>query len=179
MAGENRLSNLRVMEEMNRRYKTYTPEQAYVKIRHYCAFQERTHQEVKMKLRGYGLAWTDIEQMISRLIEEGFLNEERFAAAFVGGKFRMKQWGRKKIEMELRKKQVSEYNIKKALRDEIDMDEYQKTIAKLIEKKWYSIKPADDTSYVKQAKTRSYLIQRGFENNLISEGIKLFIQSDK
>ncbi len=179
MVGENRLSNLRLMEEINRRYKTYTPDQAYVKIRHYCAFQERTHQEVKMKLRGYGLAWSDIEQMISKLIEEGFLNEERFAAAFVGGKFRMKQWGRKKIEMELRKKQVSEYNVKKAIRDEIDMDEYQKTISKLIEKKWNSIKPADDTMYTKQAKVRAYMLQRGFENNFISEGMKAFLKNDE
>jgi len=164
------------MEEMNKRYRTLTPEQAYVKIRHFCAFQERTHQEVKMKLHGYGVGWTDISEIVSKLIEEGFLNEERFAAAFVGGKFRIKQWGRKKIEMELKKKQVSEYNIRVALRDEIDPIEYEQTIIKIIEKKWRSIRPESDTNYTKQAKTMTYLFQRGFESNLVSIALKKFLE---
>lgn len=164
------------MDELNRRYKTLTPDQAYVKIRHYCAFQERTHQEVKMKLHGYGVGWGDIGGLVSKLIEEGFLNEERFAAAFVGGKFRMKQWGRKKIEMELRKKQVSEYNIRVALRDEIDPAEYEKTIMKVLEKKWLSIRPETDSMYTKQAKTRSYLFQRGFESSHVSIAMKKFLE---
>ena len=164
------------MDELNRRYKTLTPEQAYVKIRHYCAFQERTHQEVKMKLHGYGVGWTDISEIVSKLIEEGFLNEERFAAAFVGGKFRIKQWGRKKIELELKKKQVSEHNIRVALRDEIDPIEYEQTIMKIIEKKWRSIRPESDTNYTKQAKTMAYLFQRGFESNLVSIVLKKFLE---
>ena len=123
------------MDEMNKKYRSLTVEQAYVKIRHYCDFQERTHQEVKMKLRGYGIAWSDIDILASKLIEEGFLNEERFAAAFVGGRFRIKKWGRKKIELELKKKQVSDTNIKKALREEISQDDYEKTILYIIEKK--------------------------------------------
>jgi regulatory protein len=164
------------MDELNRRYKTLTPEQAYVKIRHYCAFQERTHQEVKMKLHGYGVAWTDISEIVSKLIEEGFLNEERFAAAFVGGKFRIKQWGRKKIEMELKKKQVSDYNIRVALRDEIDQLEYEQTIMKIIEKKWRSIRPESDSNFTKQAKTRAYLFQRGFESNQVGLVLKKFLE---
>ncbi len=164
------------MDELNRRYKTLTPEQAYVKIRHYCAFQERTHQEVKMKLHGYGVGWTDISEIVSKLIEEGFLNEERFAAAFVGGKFRIKQWGRKKIEMELKKKQVSDYNIRVALRDEIDPLEYEQTIMKIIEKKWRSIRPESDSNFTKQAKTRAYLFQRGFESNQVGLVLKKFLE---
>jgi len=164
------------MDELNRRYKTLTPEQAYVKIRHYCAFQERTHQEVKMKLHGYGVGWTDISEIVSKLIEEGFLNEERYAAAFVGGKFRIKQWGRKKIEMELKKKQVSDFNIRVALRDEIDPLEYEQTILKIIEKKWKSIKPESDSDFTKQAKTRTYLFQRGFESNLVGLVMKRFLE---
>lgn len=164
------------MDELNRRYKTLTPEQAYVKIRHYCAFQERTHQEVKMKLHGYGVGWTDISEIVSKLIEEGFLNEERYAAAFVGGKFRIKQWGRKKIELELKKKQVSDYNIRVALRDEINPFEYEQTIMKIIEKKWKSIRPESDTNFTKQAKTRAYLFQRGFESNLVGLVMKRFLE---
>jgi regulatory protein len=164
------------MDELNRRYKTLTPQQPYVKIRHYCAFQERTHQEVKMKLHGYGVGWTDISEIVSKLIEEGFLNEERYAAAFVGGKFRIKQWGRKKIEMELKKKQVSDFNIRVALRDEIDPLEYEQTILKIIEKKWKSIKPESDSDFTKQAKTRAYLFQRGFESNLVGLVMKRFLE---
>lgn len=164
------------MEDINWRNKSLTPEQAYLKIRHYCAFQERTHQEVKMKLHGYGVSWTDIGEIVSKLIEEGFLNEERFAVAFVGGKFRIKQWGRKKIELELKKKQVSDHNIRIALRDVIDQGEYEKTIMKIIEKKWHSIRPESDSSFTKQAKTKAYLFQRGFESNLVSIVLKKFLE---
>jgi len=163
------------MDEMNKRYRTLTPEQAYVKIRHFCAFQERTHQEVKMKLHSYGVGWTDISEIASKLIEEGFLNEERFAMAFVGGKFRIKQWGRKKIEQELKKKQVSGYNIRLALRDAIDLEEYEKTMLKIIEKKWFSIKPETDSLFTKKAKTQAYLFQRGFEQDLIVKLINKFL----
>lgn len=163
------------MEEMNKRYRTLTPEQAYVKIRHFCAFQERTHQEVKMKLHSYGIGWTEIGEIASKLIEEGFLNEERFAMAFVGGKFRIKQWGRKKIEQELKKKQVSGYNIRLALRDAIDLEEYEKTMLKIIEKKWFAIKPETDSMFIKKSKTQSYLYQRGFEQDLIVKLINKFL----
>lgn len=165
------------MDELNRKFRTLTVEQAHVKVRHYCAFQERTHQEVKMKLRGYGIGWSDIDNLVSKLIEDGFLNEERFAAAFVGGKFRIKKWGRKKIEMELKKKQVSDYNIKKAIRETIDPAEYKKTILHLIEKKWHSIKPDSSSDYDKQAKTRAYLFQRGFENVPVNMAMKQFLEN--
>ena len=163
------------MEEMNKRYRTLTPEQAYVKIRHFCAFQERTHQEVKMKLHSYGIGWTEIGEIASKLIEEGFLNEERFAMAFVGGKFRIKQWGRKKIEQELMKKQDSGYNIRLALRDAIDLEEYEKTMLKIIEKKWFAIKPETDSMFIKKSKTQAYLYQRGFEQDLIVKLINKFL----
>jgi SOS response regulatory protein OraA/RecX len=69
------------MDEQRYKRKVLTPEQAHVKIRHYCAFQERTHQEVKQKLSGYGLSWSVANELLSKLIEEGFLNEERFAGS--------------------------------------------------------------------------------------------------
>ena len=124
------------MDEQVGRKKTLTPEQAYVKIRHYCAFQERTQEEVKRKLSGYGVSWNDANVLISRLIEENFLNEERFARSFAGGKFRMKGWGRKKIEMELKMRRVSAYSIRKAIMEEINIQDYEKTLQKLFEKKF-------------------------------------------
>lgn len=167
--------NLPKMEEYGFKRKVLSPEQAYVKVRHFCAFQERSHQEVKVKLSGYGISWNDASHLLSKLIEEGFLNEERFAAAFVGGKFRIKQWGRKKIEMELKKRYVSAYSISKALREEIDKDAYERTLMKLIEKKWTSLKGPGNTVFVRQSKTRQYLLSRGFENDIISKKIKLFL----
>ena len=129
-----------------------------------------------MKLKGYGISWSDIDALVSKLIEDGFLNEERYAAAFVGGKFRIKKWGRKKIELELKKKQVSDYNIKKALREEINQNDYEKTILFIIEKKWNSIKPETSTNYDKQAKTRAYLFQRGFETAAVNIVMKRFLE---
>jgi len=166
---------LPTMEEYGFKRKVLTPEQAYAKIRQFCAFQERSHQEVKMKLSGYGIAWADANLLLSKLIEENFLNEERFAAAFVGGKFRIKQWGRKKIEMELKKRQVSSYSISKALREEIDLSAYEKILMKLIEKKWTSLRGPGNTLFVKQSKTRQYLLMRGFENDIVSKKLKLFL----
>ena len=92
----------------------------------------------------------------------------------MGGKFRIKGWGRKKIEIELKKRWVSEYSIKKALREEIDMDAYGASLLKQLEKKWTSLKGPGNTIYVKQSKTRQYLLTRGFENNIISNAMKLF-----
>lgn len=163
------------MENYGFKRKVLTPDQAYAKIRQFCAFRERSHQEVKMKLSGYGVSWADANPILSKLIEEGFLNEERFAAAFVGGKFRIKQWGRKKIEMELKKRHVSAYSISKTLREEIDLPAYEKTLMKLIEKKWTSLRAPGNTVYVKQSKTRQYLLMRGFENDIVSKKIKLFL----
>ncbi len=161
-----------MMDETRTWKKQLSPEQAKVKIRHYCAFQERTHQEVKIKLASYGLSWSDANQILSHLIEEGFLNEERFAKAFVGGKFRMKGWGRKKIEMELKKRQVSAYSIQKALREEIDSVAYETTLKKQMEKKWNALKGPGVTVYVKQSKVRQHLLSKGFENNIITKVMK-------
>jgi regulatory protein len=151
-------------------------EQALQKLRHYCAYQERSHDEVKQKLYGLGLYRQDVEESISKLIEENYLNEERFAIAFAGGRFRTKQWGRVKIEYELKQKKVSSYCIKKAL-NEIDGDAYLKTLQQLARKKWNSLKAPGNTEYVKSSKTTTWLLQRGFERALISQVIAGLKQS--
>ena len=104
--------------------QTFTPDQALPKAKHYCAYQERCHSEVKDKLYSFGLNKKEVEQILSQLIEENYLNEERFAIQFAGGRFRIKQWGRVKIKYELKQKQVSEYSIKKAL-EQIKETEYR------------------------------------------------------
>lgn len=148
--------------------KSFTPEQALAKAKHYCAYQERSHTEVKEKLYSFRLRKADVEMILSQLIEENYLNEERFARQFAGGKFRMKKWGRIKIVHELKQKRVSAYNIKRAL-EEIDEQEYRKVLQQLAAAKWALLKK--DQHIVRQVKTQQYLLQKGFEPLLVKAAI--------
>jgi len=146
-----------------------TPLLAVPKIKHFCSYQERSHYEVKEKLYGFGLNKLEVETLISQLIEEDYLNEQRFAEQFTGGKFRQKQWGKIKIVYELKQKKVSEYNIKKALAL-IPIDDYKKTLLKLATTKWNTLK---NEQYInREVKTTNYLLQKGYEHNLIKEAIQ-------
>lgn len=147
--------------------KYLTKEQALQKARYYCAYQERSHSEVKEKLYALGLHKQQVDEALAQLIEEDYLNEERFAKQFAGGKFRMKEWGRVKIKYELKKKQVSEYCIKKGLK-EIDEDDYLVIMAKLAEEKWNTLK-GEKNVFIKLRKTQDYLLQKGFETDLVRE----------
>ena len=148
-----------------------TKEQALQKIKHYCGYQERCHAEVKEKLYSFGLWKRDVEALISQLIEENYLNEERFAQLFAGGKFRMKHWGRIKIRYELKQKHISDYCIKKGLK-EIDEDDYKKTLQKLAAAKWKTLK-GEKNIFVKKSKTMNFLLQKGYEAPLASEAIAM------
>lgn len=145
--------------------KTISKDQALPKIKHYCSYQERCHREVKEKLYSMGLFKRDVDVLISELIEQDYLNEERYAKQYAGGKFRMKKWGRVKIAYELRQNQVSRYCIDKALK-EIDEEEYSKVLTKLIEEKAKTLKP-EKNHYVLKQKLMTYLLQKGFERDLI------------
>lgn len=147
--------------------KRYTPGQALPKAKHYCAYQERCHSEVKEKLYGFGLNKKEVEEIIATLIEEGYLDEERFAIQFAGGKFRMKHWGKVKIKYELKQRQVSEYSIKKAL-SAIDKTAYQQTFYKLFEDKLSTLKN-ERNIFTKKKKMLDYLVQKGFETELIRQ----------
>ena len=147
-----------------------TKEQALQKLRHYCSYQERSHKEVKDKLYSYGVYKQDTEQVVAQLIEEGYLNEERFAIQFAGGKFRMKQWGKVKIKYELRQRQISDYCINKALK-EIDEDDYRQTMEKEAEQKWEQLK-GEKNIYIKKRKLQDYLLQKGFESDRVSEMVR-------
>ena len=158
--------------------KSLTKEQAYQKLKHYCAYQYRCHSEVKTKAYLLGLRKPEVEELTSKLIEENCLNEERFAKAFAGGKFRIKQWGRIKIKTELKNKQISRYCITVAL-DEIDDRRYKETLHKLAVKKWNSIKGEGINLYVKMTKTRDYLLLKGYESSLIATEIKSLAEKQK
>jgi regulatory protein len=150
-------------------FPTFTAEQAVSKIKQYCAYQERCHAEVRDKLYSFGLRKTEVEEIISELITENYLNEERFAIHFAGGKFKMKQWGKIKIKQALKAKQVSDYCIRKALK-EIDSKEYQKTFQKLAEQKLKTLK-SERNIFIKKRKMQDFLLQKGFEMEMIREAI--------
>ncbi len=148
-------------------FQIFTPDQALPKIKQYCAYQERCHAEVRDKLYSFGLHKNEVEEIISGLISENYLNEERFAIHFAGGKFRMKQWGKIKIKQALKYKQVSDYCIRKALK-EIDAKDYEKTLTKLADQKLKTIK-SEKNIFIKKRKLQDFLLQKGFETQLVKD----------
>jgi regulatory protein len=158
--------------------KTLTKEQAYQKLKQYCAYQERSHSEVKSKAFLLGIRRADAEELTAKLIEEGCLNEERFAKLFAGGKFRTKHWGRLKIKAELKKKQISNYCINVALQ-EIDETKYRETLQKLSIKRWNSIRGTGVNHFVKMSKTRDFLLLKGYESNLVTNEVRLLAAKEK
>jgi regulatory protein len=147
-------------------------EEAKQKIFRYCAYQERCHSEVRNKLYEYGLFRPDIDNIISGLITEGFLNEERFAKAFAGGKFRIKQWGRLKIQIELELRGLTKNCIKIGLK-EIDDADYLKTLEVLIAKKRSQLD--EENTFVLRDKIAQYVMHKGYEPELVWTTIKSII----
>ena len=144
-----------------------TPQQALPKLKKFCAYQERCHKEVEEKLYSYGVFKNDAQQMISQLIDEDYLNEERFALQYTSGKFRIKQWGKVKIKYNLKQKNVSDYCIKKALLS-IDKAGYKKVLYKLVDAKLTMLK-SEKNIFTKKRKLQDHLLQKGFESDLVRE----------
>ena len=140
--------------------------EAKAKIEWYCAYQERCDFEVRKKLNDWHMPHDHIDILISDLIVNNFLNEERFACAFVSGKFRIKKWGRLKIKQHLKQKRISDYSINKGM-EEIDEDEYLEALQSLIESKSRLTKFKD--KWDRRAKLTRYLAAKGYESYLISE----------
>ncbi len=149
------------------RQKNIGTERALQKIKHFCSYQERSHREVKEKLYSFGLYKEETESLLSQLIEENYLNEERFAVAFAGGKFRIKKWGRIKINYELKQKEISPYCIKKGLAC-IAEDEYIKTLQKLFAEKKKTLS-SEKNIFVKRQKIYASLSRKGYEAELITK----------
>ena len=152
------------MDEASKKKKVLTPLAALKKAESYCAYQERAQQEIRDKLYDWGLHMEDVEQTISKLIESNFLNEERFAKAYVLGKFRMQGWGKIKIVQQLKLKRISKPLIQIALR-EIDLDDYEAKLTGIIEKK--IDKPIAKLSYQERSKLVRFLMGKGYETDLI------------
>lgn len=150
--------------------QTYSFLEAKQKIEAYCAYQERCDFEVRQKLFSWNLNLEDVDALISDLITHNFLNEERFAEAYVSGKFRIKRWGRVKIRQQLKLKKISVYSINKGMAV-IDDDEYIKTAKELIESKSRLIKSKNQWDRIN--KLKRYLSSKGYETELVHELITL------
>lgn len=136
------------------------------KIAAYCVYQERCQKEVREKLYSYGLSSADVEKLLTAMILEGFLNEERFARAFARGKFRLKKWGRVRIRKELQWRMLTDNCIALGIK-EIDEAEYRDALAFLAERK--SLNMGEKDPLIKRKKLNQYLIYKGFEIETVRE----------
>jgi regulatory protein len=149
--------------------KILNPAQALLKAQSFCAFQERSQQEMRDKLYGWGLHQKDVEEILALLVSDGFLKEERFAVAYAGGKFRVKKWGRVKIRQGLKAKSVSDPLIKKAL-GEISEIDYRKALHDIIQRR--SKESKEKNPLKRKYKIASYAIGRGYEPELVWEALR-------
>jgi regulatory protein len=150
-----------------------SPEMAEHKIKQWCAYQERSQNETRYKLYEYGLKEIEVEEIISKLISENFLNEERFAMALAGGKFRIKHWGKVKIKIELKKHKISDYSLNKALKA-IDGDDYINILTLVLEKKIRQTKVKEKQKLFYSV--LNYAVSRGFERDLATDQLNKLLK---
>jgi len=141
-----------------------TKSQALQKLKKYCAYQERSHSEVRTKLISLKVYGDTLEEVILELIQSDYLNEERYARAYARGKHRIKKWGRDKIKQGLKLKRVSDYCIKKAL-TEIDPDHYEQTLQEVLIK-YYKVRKGKYDNYTMQTKLINHAVNKGYEYHL-------------
>lgn len=147
----------------------YTVQEATRKLESYCAYQERCHKEVRQKLRDMGMIPEASDQIITHLIQENYLNEERFAQSYARGKFTIKKWGRNRIVNELKFRGISRFNIKTALK-EIEDAVYLETLDALARKR---VSQLNETNLQKRRKKLAdYLLYRGWESHLVYGKVK-------
>lgn len=153
--------------------KTYTVDEAKRTLENFCVYQERCHKEVREKLLKMRMIPEAIDLVVVHLLEHDFLNETRFAKVFTSGKFRVKKWGRKRIELELKKRDISSYNIKEAFQDISDSD-YLNTFQELAQKKAETI--TETNVWKKRKKLVDYLLYRGWESHLVYDAVAQLIK---
>jgi regulatory protein len=156
--------------------EVYSIKEAIQKAEHFCAYQERCHEEVVSKLWSMKLISSEIDEVIVHLISQNFLNESRFACSFARGKHRIKHWGKIRITNELKMRNINQTLINIALK-EITSEEYLETFHKLAERHWDSIR--ETNTLKKRKKFCDYMLRRGFESNLIYDKVKELEKSDQ
>ncbi len=143
--------------------------EAIHKIEHFCAYQDRCHVEVEQKLKDMKMTSEEIDNIITHLIKEDFLNEERFARSFARGKHRIKKWGKIRIANELKVRGLNQTLVNIAFK-EIATDEYLSNLNELSIKQWHTIQEKNHLK--KRKKFCDYLLRRGYESNLVYEKLK-------
>lgn len=151
--------------------KTHTVEEAKRALENYCVYQDRCHKEVEEKLRKMNMIPAACEVIILHLLEHNFLNEERFAKSYARGKFRIKKYGKVRITQELKLRDLSDYNIRTALK-EIDPEEYKDTLEKLCEYKWENT--TEPNFFKKKKKVVDFLVRKGYEFDLILKSLSKY-----
>lgn len=144
--------------------KVFTVDEIKRKLEQYCVYQDRCHKEVEQKMRDYNLIPAAKELILLSLMQDNFLNEERFSKSFARGKFRIKNWGKQRIIRELKFRDISTYNIKTALK-EIDENEYLNTIYRITENRNDVI--SESNIFKRKKKLIDFLMRKGYENDLI------------
>ena len=153
--------------------KYFSIEEIKRKLERYCVYQDRCHKEIETKLKEFTLIEEAKNQIVLHLLEHNFLNEERFAKSFARGKFNIKNWGKQRIIRELKFRDISEYNIKTALK-EIDEVEYLKTINRIAVKRKEILNESD--FYKRKKKLTDYLIRKGYEFDLIYSTVQSILE---
>jgi regulatory protein len=157
---------------MMQQKKSFTVDELQKKMEYYCVYQDRCHQEVERKMTEYQLIPEAKEKILLHLMQHNFLNEERFSRSFARGKFRIKNWGKQRIVRELKNKNISNYNIKSALK-EINEDEYLQTIYRITENRNNSI--TEKNIYKRKKKLQDFLLGKGYEYDLIFKTVNAVI----
>ena len=153
--------------------KTYTVDEAKRKLESYCAYQERCHKEVSQKLKEMYMIPEAIDVILVHLLEHNFLNEERFAKSFARGKFKIKKWGKRRITLELKKRDISKFNINSALK-EINEEEYLQSFNDLAEKRLGFI--SETNKLKRKKKLVDYLLYRGWESHMVYEKVNTLMK---
>ena len=148
--------------------KSYTVQQALNKLKKYCTYQDRCHKEVELKLKEMRIIIEASNQIIITLVQENYLNEERFAISFVRGKFKIKKWGKQRLILELKRRNISKYLIDNALK-QISDQEYKTTFERLAKRKAESITAV--TNITKKKKLADYLLYRGWESTMVYDKV--------
>lgn len=157
---------------MEQKRKTYSVEEALTKLQRYCAYQDRCHKEVVAKLQSMHMIPEAIDHIVGKLIHDKFLNEERFARSFARGKFKYKNWGKRRIVLELKQRELSKFMIDAALK-EIPETDYLNAFHELAEKK--NAQLTETNKLKRKKKLADYLLYRGWESHLVYEKINELI----
>ncbi|TDB63427.1 regulatory protein RecX [Arundinibacter roseus] len=132
----------------------------------YCAYQERTQDELRQKLKTWGVWGDEAEELIAELVSQNYLNEERFAKTYAGGKFRMKQWGKRRISQELTRRGLTDYTIQQGMK-EIDDESYLSTLNVLLTKKNAALQKTESSALQRKQKLARYALSKGYESEAV------------